>query len=80
MSFKTPFLSFLFTDIIIVKVLFLYTVRKVLVDFTVLYETDDPCKAQWVVQFGQIEENGRKFRHLELSNKFSNSVPYPLML
>ena len=49
-------------------------------DFTVLYVADDPCKAQCDVQFSQIEGNGRKFRPLELSNKFSNSVPSPLML
>ena len=41
-----------------------YTVRKVLADFAVC----DYCKALCDEKFSQIEGNGRKFRHLELSN------------
>ena len=48
---------------------------KVLADCAVQYVTDDA----WNVKFSQIEGNGRKFRHIELSNiassvKFSNGV------
>ena len=51
------------------------TDSKVLADCAVQYVTDDA----WNVKFSQIEGNGRKFRHIELSNiassvKFSNGV------
>ena len=43
------------------------TVRKVLADFAVS-DWRRNCKALCDVMFRQIEENGRKFRHIELSN------------
>ena len=53
----------------------LCSVRKVLADFAVC-DVLCYCKALWDVTFRQIEGNGRKFRHIELSNsvKFSNSA------
>ena len=44
-----------------------------------LYVTVDACKALYNIKFRQIERNGRKLRHIELSNsvitvKFSKSV------
>ena len=43
-----------------------HTVRKVLADFA-LCNVWRYCKALCDVRFSQVEENGRKFRHIELS-------------
>ena len=51
------------------------TVRKVFADFAV-FDWGRYCKTLCDVKFRQIEGNGRKFCHIELSNsvKFSNSA------